>query len=146
MPELFFYHFYGGRELRSRIRKSPIFRVCFLLMWKQNCNLGLNPSSDIRIERFKSLNCFVTINNGFVSSEAEFVRVRFFASVSYSCGTKIVICAYILARTSELSNLKAWIVFFTTSKGFVSSEAKFVEVRFFASVSYSSRTKIVIWA
>ena len=86
-------------------------------MWNQNRNLGLNPSSDIRIERFKSLNCFFTINKGFVGSEAEFVGVRFFASVSYSCGTKIVIWAYILARTSKLSDSKASIVFLPFLRG-----------------------------
>ena len=58
-----------------------------------NCNLGLNPSSDIIIERFKSLNGFFTISKGFACSKAKFVEVRFFAIVSYSCGTKIVIWA-----------------------------------------------------
>ena len=166
-------------------------------MWNQNRNFGLNPRSDIRIEQFKSLNCFFTLSKGFVSWVAEFVEVRFFASVSYSCGTKIVIWVEFIARTSELSNSKAWIVFlpflrgswaeklnllkfdfsrlfpthvepkslgqnpssdiriekfkslncfFTISKGFVTWEAEFVEVRFFASVSYSCGTKIVIWA
>ena len=81
-----------------------------------------------------------------MSSESEFVRGRFFASASYLCGTKIVIWAYILARTSEFSDSKASIVSFTISKGFVSLEAEFVEVRIFASVCYSCGTKIVIWA
>ena len=54
----FFYHFLGVRELKSWIRSSPIFRVCFMLILAQNRNLGLTPSLDIRIEQFKSLKCF----------------------------------------------------------------------------------------
>ena len=43
----------------------------------QTRNLGLNPISDIKPDRFKSLKCSFTISKGFVSSEAEFVKVRF---------------------------------------------------------------------
>ena len=42
-----------------------------------------------------------------MSSEGEFVKVRFFASFFYLCGTKIVIWALILAQASELSDSKA---------------------------------------
>ena len=63
----FFYYFLGVRELKSLIRWSPIFRVCFLLILAQHRNLGLAPSSDLKIEWFKSLKCFFTISKGFVS-------------------------------------------------------------------------------
>ena len=53
------------------------FYVCLLLICAQNGNLGLTPSSNIKIERFKSLNWFFTISKGFVSLEVEFVEVRF---------------------------------------------------------------------
>ena len=109
--------FLRGSWAQSRLRWNPIFRFCFLLMWNENCNMGLNPRSDIRIERFKSLNCFFTISKSFVSSKTDFVAVRFFASNSYSCGTEIVISASILARTSELSDSKAWIVFLPLLRG-----------------------------
>ena len=64
MPELFFYHFLGVRELKNSIRLSLIFRDRFMLILAQNRNLGLTPSSDIRIERFKSLNCFLSFLKG----------------------------------------------------------------------------------
>ena len=80
--KLVFYHFKGVRELRSWIHWSPIFRVCFLLILTQHRNLGLTPISDIRIVRFQSLTCFFTISEGFVSSEVEFIEVRFLVSVS----------------------------------------------------------------
>ena len=62
-----FYHFLGVREFKSWIHWSSIFRVCFLLILAQHCNIGLNPSSELKIERFKSLKCFFTISKGFVS-------------------------------------------------------------------------------
>ena len=71
--------------------KSPIFCVCFVLILAQNRNLGLNPSSDIRNDRFISMKCFFTVCKGFVSSEAEFVKVLFFASVSCLSWPKLVI-------------------------------------------------------
>ena len=48
-----------------------------MLILAQYRNLGLTPSWDIRIKRFKCLNCFYTISKGFVNSEAEFGEVRF---------------------------------------------------------------------
>ena len=67
------------------------FRVCLLLICAQNRNLGLTPSSNIGIEGFKRLNWFLTISKGFVSSEVEFVEVRFFVSVSCSSWPNIEI-------------------------------------------------------
>ena len=71
--------------------QSPVFYACFLLILALNRNLGLNPSSDIRIDRLKSLNRFFSISKAFLSSESEFVKVRFFKSVSCSTWPKIVI-------------------------------------------------------
>ena len=75
-----------------------------------------------------------------MSLEAEFVEVRFYAYVSSSFEPKIVIWAYLVARTPELSDSKARRVLFTISKGFMSSDAEFLEVQFFAFVSSSSST------
>ena len=94
----------GAQKLNSL--KSDFSRL-FRAHLAQNRNLGLTPSSDIRIERFKSLTCFFTISKGFVSSEAEFDEVRFFAAVWCSFRPKIVIWAYLLARTAELSDSKS---------------------------------------
>ena len=79
--------------LAVRFIVSQIYCVCLLLICVQNRNLGLTSSTDIRIDRFQSLNWFFTISEGFVSSEAEFVEVRFFVSVSYSSWPNIVIWA-----------------------------------------------------
>ena len=59
-----FSHFQGVHELRSWIRWSPIFRVCFMLILAQHRNLDLTPISIIRIDRFQSLKCFFTIISG----------------------------------------------------------------------------------
>ena len=83
------------------------FCVCLQLIYAQNRNLGLTPSSDLKIERFKSLNWFFTISKGFVSSEAEFLAVIFFCvclQLIYAQNRNFDV---ILSRTSELSDLKA---------------------------------------
>ena len=78
-----------------------------MLILAQHRNFDLTPISDIRIERFESLACFLTISKGFVRSEAEFLADRFFVSVYYRSMPKTVIWAELLARTSELSDSKA---------------------------------------
>ena len=105
-----------------------------MLICALNRNLGLTLSSDIIIERFKSMNWFFTISKGFVSSESEFVEVHFFVSVSSSSGPNIVISAELLSRKLEFSNSKAW-------HGWIPI---FLAAQFFASVS-SFWLKIVIW-
>ena len=80
----------GSRAEKLNSLKSDFSRP-FLAQLGQNRNLSLTRSSDIRIERFKSLNWFFIISKGFVSSESEFDEVRFFMSVSCSSWPNIVI-------------------------------------------------------
>ena len=82
-----------------------------MLILAQHRHFELIPSPDIRIEQFKCLNCFLTIFKGFVSSEAEFVEVRFLVYVSCLSWPNIVLSSYFLSRTSKLSDSKAWHVF-----------------------------------
>ena len=140
----FFYHFLWVHELKIWISWSPIFPVCFLLILAQNRNLGLNPSSDIIIERFKSLNCFFY----------QFLRVRELKSWIRWSPIFRVCFLLILAQNRNLGitpssdirieRFKSLKCFFTISKGFVSSKAEFLEVRFFVSVFCSSWPNIVI--
>ena len=116
----FFYHFLWVRELKSWIRWSPIFPVCFLFILAQNRNLGLTPSSNIIIERFKSLNCFFYQFLG-VRELKSWIR---WSSIFLVCTLLILAkqCNLGLTPTSDLKirRFKSLKCFFTISKGFVS--------------------------
>ena len=101
------------------------FCVCFLLI------SGLTPSSDIRIDRFKSLTCPLTISKWFVSSEAELFEVRFFRVFFLLIKAKNCNLGSTPTSDIRIERFKSLTCFFTISKGFGSSEAEYVEVRFF---------------
>ena len=101
----------GFVSSETELVEVQFFVSIFILILAQHRNLGLTPLLDIKIERFQSLTCFFTFSKGFVSSEAEFHAIRFFVFVSCSSWPNIVIWAYLLARTSELSDSKVWHVF-----------------------------------
>ena len=65
----------------EKVSRMP-YKHGISLISTQNRNLGLTPSSDMRIERFESLTSFFNDSKAFVSSEAEFLNVRFLAVFS----------------------------------------------------------------